>query len=220
MNDSSTPPRRTSRARRSPAAGAGAGDAPAGDTRARLLDAARTTVRDHGLAGASSRQITTAAGANLAAITYHFGSKDDLIAEALFDDLERRVRPALELLEQADDATTALALAVQQLIGELDASRDDALAYLETLLLATRDARYRRRALAVYRDLGDRLADLLARLIDEGVVPAWVDPVPMASLVLAVANGIALQGSLDPKGPPPSALAGQFAGLLVAVAGT
>ncbi|MFN8041206.1 MAG: TetR family transcriptional regulator C-terminal domain-containing protein [Acidimicrobiales bacterium] len=224
MNDSSTRPaaRPTARpaarpaarrARRSPA------DDPAtADTRARLLEAARTTVRDHGLAGATSRQITSAAGANLAAITYHFGSKDDLIAEALFDDLDRRVRPALELFDQADDATTALVLAVQQLTSELDRSRDDALAYLETLLLATRDARYRRRALALYRDLGDRLAELLARLIDEGVVPGWVDPVPMASLVLAIANGIALQGCLDPKGPPPSALAGQFAGILLAVA--
>lgn len=178
MNDPSTPQRR---ARQAPAA-----DASAADTRARLLEAARTTVRDHGLAGATSRQITTAAGANLAAITYHFGSKDDLIAEALFDDLERRIRPALELFDQADDATAALALAVQQLIGELDRARDDALVYLETLLLATRDARYRRRALAVYRDLADRLADLLARLIDDGVVPAWVDPVPMASTSEAI----------------------------------
>jgi len=209
MNASSTP------RRRSPAP-----DPAAADTRARLLEAARTTVRDHGLAGATSRQITSTAGANLAAITYHFGSKDDLIAEALFDDLDRRVRPALALFDQAGDPTTALALAVQQLTAELDRSRDDALVYLESLLLATRDARYRRRALALYRDLGDRLAALLARLIDEGVVPSWVDPVPMASLVLAVANGIALQGSLDPKGPPPSSLAGQFAGLLVAVAGT
>jgi hypothetical protein len=37
--------------------------------------------------------------------------------------------------------------------------------------------------------------------------------------VLAVANGIALQTQLDPSGPGHGALAGQFAGLLLAAAG-
>jgi hypothetical protein len=48
------------------------------------------------------------------------------------------------------------------------------------------------------------------------VVPAWVDPPAMAALVMAVANGIALQTRLDPSGPGHEALAGQFAGLLLA----
>ena len=68
-------------------------------TRQDLLDAARECVRTHGLAGTTSREITTTAGANLAAITYHFGSKDELIAEALFGELERRIQPALAMLE-------------------------------------------------------------------------------------------------------------------------
>jgi hypothetical protein len=38
----------------------------------------------------------------------------------------------------------------------------------------------------------------------------------MASLVLSVANGIALQTRLDPTGPDHSAMAAQFAGLLLA----
>lgn len=189
------------------------------DTRARLLDAARTCVRDHGLRGATSRQITTTAGANLGAITYHFGSKDDLIAEALFGDLEARVGPVLAVFDETDDPTTALGRAVQLLIAELDRSRDDAPVYLETLLQATRDARYRRAALALYRDLADRLAALIATLIADGTVPAWIDPVAAASLILAVANGIVLQTTLDPERPDPTAMAAQFAGMLLATAG-
>ena len=52
-------------------------------TRARLLDAARETFSQHGFQGATVREICRRAGANVSAVNYHFGSKDDLLAEAL-----------------------------------------------------------------------------------------------------------------------------------------
>jgi AcrR family transcriptional regulator len=48
------------------------------DTPAALVRAARTVFATHGYDGASVREITAAAGANLGAITYHFGSKREL----------------------------------------------------------------------------------------------------------------------------------------------
>jgi len=52
-------------------------------TRARLLDAAREALLQHGFRGATVREICRRAEANVAAVNYHFGSKDDLLAEAL-----------------------------------------------------------------------------------------------------------------------------------------
>ena len=52
-----------------------------------LLAATRTCVGRKGLATTTSRDITAEAGANLAAITYHFGSKDRLVADALLEEL-------------------------------------------------------------------------------------------------------------------------------------
>ena len=49
------------------------------------------------------------AGANLAAITYHFGSKDDLIAAALAAEIDRLVEPALAALEAKGPASSRLA---------------------------------------------------------------------------------------------------------------
>jgi len=185
-------------------------------TRDDLLRAARVCVREQGLAGATSREITAEAGANLAAITYHFGSKDELIAEALFGEIERRVRPALQGLEAAGDPAQLMLQTVQALLVEFERSKRDTLVYLEALLMATRDARYRRRALKLYRSVGDELAALIAALVADGAIPDWVEPEPMASLILSVANGVALQTRLDPSGPDHSAMAGQFAGLLLA----
>jgi AcrR family transcriptional regulator len=57
---------------------------PADDgTRQRLLEAAAHTVADHGFAGTTVRAICRRARANVAAVNYHFGSKDDLVAQAL-----------------------------------------------------------------------------------------------------------------------------------------
>ncbi|HET7833949.1 MAG TPA: CerR family C-terminal domain-containing protein [Gallionella sp.] len=52
-------------------------------TRARLLDAAREVFAEYGFQGATVREICRRADANVAAVNYHFGSKDDLLAEAL-----------------------------------------------------------------------------------------------------------------------------------------
>lgn len=51
------------------------------DTRSRILDAAERLFTEHGFEATTLRMITADAGANLAAVNYHFGSKEALIAE-------------------------------------------------------------------------------------------------------------------------------------------
>ena len=74
---------------------------PTFSTRERILGAAEALFAERGFAGASLRQVTTAAKVNLAAVNYHFGSKDALIEEVFrrrLDDLSRR---RLEQLAEA-----------------------------------------------------------------------------------------------------------------------
>ncbi|MGF3027188.1 TetR/AcrR family transcriptional regulator [Methylobacterium aquaticum] len=59
------------------------------DTRERLLDAAEKLFAERGFNGVSTREITFAAGANSAAMHYHFGSKEAVIREIF----ERRLGP-------------------------------------------------------------------------------------------------------------------------------
>jgi AcrR family transcriptional regulator len=51
------------------------------DTRLRILDAAESLFTDYGFEATTLRQITGAAEVNLAAVNYHFGSKEELIRE-------------------------------------------------------------------------------------------------------------------------------------------
>ena len=62
------------------------------DTRESLLDAAESLFSEHGIQAASLRAITQRAGANLAAVHYHFGSKEGLV-RAVFS---RRLKPLNE----------------------------------------------------------------------------------------------------------------------------
>lgn len=62
------------------------------DTKARLLDAAERLFAGAGIAATSMRAVTAEAGANVAAVHYHFGSKGELL-RAVF---ERRVAPVNE----------------------------------------------------------------------------------------------------------------------------
>jgi AcrR family transcriptional regulator len=75
--------------------------APLSDTKTRILNAAEKLFGQNGFAATSLRDITAEAQANLAAVNYHFQSKDSLIDAVI----ERRLGPVnqrrLELLEMA-----------------------------------------------------------------------------------------------------------------------
>jgi AcrR family transcriptional regulator len=62
------------------------------DTKARILDVAEELFSEQGLDRVSIRDITEAAKVNIAAVNYHFGGKEELIA-AVF---ERRILPVNE----------------------------------------------------------------------------------------------------------------------------
>lgn len=73
-----------------------------GDTKTRILDAAEDIFIDLGFEAMSLRQITSRADVNLAAVNYHFGSKEALIHAMLARRLDRLNEERLALLERFD----------------------------------------------------------------------------------------------------------------------
>ncbi len=69
------------------------------DTKQRILDAAERLFAEQGFDGASLRSITAAAGVNLAAVNYHFRSKDALVQAVLARKLGPINRRRMELLD-------------------------------------------------------------------------------------------------------------------------
>lgn len=87
--------------------------AAAPDTRDRILDTGERLFAAHGFDGTSLRQITEAAGVNLAAVNYHFGSKEELYTQVFV----RRIVPInarrMEMLDTAVKAAEGRAVAVR-----------------------------------------------------------------------------------------------------------
>lgn len=72
-------------------------------TKDRILSAAEDLFAKSGFAGASLRQVTATANVNLAAVNYHFGSKENLINELFkrrLDDLTAQRVKALEQVQR------------------------------------------------------------------------------------------------------------------------
>jgi AcrR family transcriptional regulator len=70
------------------------------DTKARILDAAETLFMEHGFEATSLRLITAAAGVNLAAVNYHFGSKEELFQSVLTRRLDPMNQARVALLDR------------------------------------------------------------------------------------------------------------------------
>jgi AcrR family transcriptional regulator len=106
------------------------------DTRARLIEAALDVFGRLGFEGAGTRQIAKEADANLAAIVYHFGSKEALhiaVAEHIVARVRERIGASIAAAATAEATATPegarLALAnlianfVDVLLGDADAER-------------------------------------------------------------------------------------------------
>ena len=70
-------------------------------TKDRILGAAEELFAQHGFVGTSLRQVTSRADVNIAAVNYHFGSKENLINEVFRRRMDEMSRQRLSQLEQA-----------------------------------------------------------------------------------------------------------------------
>jgi AcrR family transcriptional regulator len=71
-------------------------------TKEKILDAAEAMFMEHGFEATSLRAITAAAGVNLAAVNYHFGSKEELFQAVLTRRLDPMNQERLDLLTRLE----------------------------------------------------------------------------------------------------------------------
>lgn len=74
-------------------------------TKERILSAAEALFAQFGFAGTSLRQVTSRADVNLAAVNYHFGSKENLVNEVFRRRMDEMSQARLEALAKARTAT-------------------------------------------------------------------------------------------------------------------
>jgi AcrR family transcriptional regulator len=86
------------------------------DTKQRILDAARSLFAERGFPATSLREITKLADVNLAAVNYHFGSKDGLLKEVVNECIEPINAERIRLLDAAEASAGGQPLVLRELI--------------------------------------------------------------------------------------------------------
>ena len=86
------------------------------DTRERILDAAEHLFMAHGYEGTSMRQITGEAAVNLAAVNYHFGSKESLMQEVFRRRLDWLNEERMRVLNDMESEAAGKALKPSQIV--------------------------------------------------------------------------------------------------------
>jgi len=91
-------------------------DATSVDTKTRILDAAERLFVEHGFEATSLRSLTSAASVNLAAVNYHFGSKEELFQAVLTRRLDPMNQERIELLEKIERESTGRPLSCEKIL--------------------------------------------------------------------------------------------------------
>lgn len=170
-----------------------------GKNREALLEAAIACLQKHGYARSTSRELAAAAGANLAAITYHYGSKEQLLNEALAEGFRRWAAAlASEQLGADGETPPVLERAAERVEASFERNRGLAQAFLEALAQADRSPALRRDLARAYEELRSTLAAQLAPAAagEEDSARA------LASGLLAIFDGLLIQWLLDRRRTP------------------
>jgi AcrR family transcriptional regulator len=172
-------------------------------TRQALLDAAREVFLERGFAGASVEQISAAAGFTRGAFYSNFGSKEELFAELLqqqvFEVYREMARKQIAGGQSPPVGETAEELA--SLVGDPDRRWAFRL-LLELLAHAGRDPDFRKLARGFWSQTRDLVAQVVAREYERAGVEPAVDPRTIATGLIAVDIGLALQHYVDPRDVP------------------
>jgi TetR/AcrR family transcriptional regulator, regulator of cefoperazone and chloramphenicol sensitivity len=73
-----------------------------------MIEAAIDQIERHGVGALTVRAVAAAAEVNIAAVSYHFGSKDALIAAALDGSIRHMVADSMQYLDRVADEPAAL----------------------------------------------------------------------------------------------------------------
>jgi AcrR family transcriptional regulator len=180
--------------------------------REQLLQAARRLLERRGYAHITARDLVAESDTNLASIGYHFGSKAGLLnaaIESAFADWTDQ----LAALVMADPHATPIQRGMATWIAALESlpSRRPILqSYIEALAQAQRSPELQGQLAGHYQRARRRVAELVAVSLADGTPPEDPRCRSIATFVIAVCDGLAVQWLLDPEHSPtgPELLAG------------
>jgi len=167
-------------------------------TREDLLAAAKQCLAERGYARTTVRDIVAASGTNLAAINYHFGTRDKLLNQAMMESSADAVQQILESLpaHDAEDPAPRLRDFCQQLITSFAENRALWSANVESLVQALHSPELRSELGTAQERARSGLSDFFG--------PTEPDP-QLGAVLQTMIGGLLIQHLVDPDHAPTAA---------------
>ncbi|MEO6703820.1 MAG: TetR family transcriptional regulator C-terminal domain-containing protein [Jatrophihabitantaceae bacterium] len=175
--------------------------------REQLLHAARRLLETKGYAHTTARDLVAESQTNLASIGYHFGSKAALLNAAIAAVFQEWTDQLASLAMAEPDAVPLERARITwaAVLDSFEGKRALLLSYVEALAQAERSPELREQVAGQYRRCRSQIAGLVARSFAGQIAADDPRSAAIASFVMAVCDGLALQFLLDPDGLPSAA---------------
>lgn len=169
-----------------------------------LLVAARRLLEDKGYAHITARDLVAASNTNLASIGYHFGSKAGLLNAAIGEVLREWTEQLAEIAMHAavDTPVERAHVTWSAMLDSVDGKRALLLSFMEAVAQANHSSELREQFAVQYQQLRTRVAELVSTSLHGRLDASDPRATAIASFVMAVCDGFALQWQLDPANVP------------------
>jgi AcrR family transcriptional regulator len=176
----------------------GAGKSLSGEKAQRIVEAMRSSVARHGAAGSTFDHVSREAGVSRGLLHYYFGTKEQLLVEAVRRDCELRMELLERQLAGARTAESFIGLMAENLQQTVREDPDFVTLLFELFTLARRNAEVALEYAALIRRTREQVAEMLATAQREGILRLHAEPEVVAEILFSLGDGFALRMLTEP----------------------
>jgi len=169
-----------------------------GEKAQRIIDAMRRSVARRGTAGSTFDHVSREAGVSRGLLHYYFGTKEQLLVEAVRRDCELRLELLERRLATAKSANDFINLMAQNLQETLRDDPDFVTLVFELFTLSRRNAEIAVEYAGLMLRMRERVAGLLAVAQEGGILRLHAEPEPVAEILFSLGDGLALRMLTEP----------------------
>jgi AcrR family transcriptional regulator len=169
-----------------------------GEKAQRIIDAMRRSVAQRGTAASTFDHVSREAGVSRGLLHYYFGTKEQLLAEAVRRDCDLRLERLEQQLSTAKTADDFIALMAQSLHETVSDDPDFVTLVFELFTLSRRNTDIAAEYAGLMRNTREHVAGMLAAAQREGVLRLHAEPDAVAEVLFSIGDGFALRMLTEP----------------------
>jgi AcrR family transcriptional regulator len=170
-----------------------------GEKAQRIVDAMRRSVARRGSAGSTFDHVSREAGVSRGLLHYYFGTKEQLLVEAVRRDCELRLERLQQQLSTARTADDYIGLMAQSLQETVEEDPDFVTLVFELFTLSRRNEDIALEYAGQMRRTREQVAGMLAAAERDGVLNLHAPPEAVAEILFSLADGLALRMLSEPE---------------------